>query len=70
MATLRTVISDLEEDEASGAIESIDSASDEKVIDSERARAVEENTVHPDEPTASGWLVTLWNEVAALKVRV
>jgi hypothetical protein len=32
MAALRTVISDLEEDEASEAIESIDSASDEKVM--------------------------------------
>jgi hypothetical protein len=32
MAALRTDISDLEEDEASGAIESIDSASDEKVM--------------------------------------
>ena len=35
-----------------------------------RATAVEENTVYPDEPTASGWLVTLWDELAALKVRV
>ena len=32
MAALRTVISDLEEDEASEAIETIDSASDEKVM--------------------------------------
>jgi hypothetical protein len=32
MATLRTVISDLEEGEASEVIESIDSASDEKVM--------------------------------------
>jgi hypothetical protein len=32
MATLRTVISDLEEGEASEAIESIDLASDEKVM--------------------------------------
>jgi hypothetical protein len=32
MAALRTVISDLEEDEASEAIESIASASDEKVM--------------------------------------
>ena len=35
-----------------------------------QAMAVEENTVYPDEPTASGWLVTLWNKVAALRVRV
>ena len=34
------------------------------------AMTVEENTVYPDQPTASGWLVALCNEVAALRVRV
>jgi hypothetical protein len=35
-----------------------------------RAKAVEENTVYPDQPTASGWLTAMWDELAALKVRL
>jgi hypothetical protein len=35
-----------------------------------RAMAVEENTVYPDQPTASGWLMAMRDEIAALRVRV
>ena len=36
----------------------------------QRAAAFEDNTVVPDEPTLTGWLVVMVDEIAGLRLRV
>lgn len=36
----------------------------------QRAAAVEDNPVHPGEPTVTGWLTVMVDEIASLKTRV